>query len=81
VSGPAHKPPSKPEGPSTDASLSGSTLSREEISGTVIFAGDQKQGAHSPPPPGSEHLPVVDRQTYVIEGMFARGGIGRILRA
>jgi serine/threonine protein kinase len=24
---------------------------------------------------------VVDRQTYVIEGVFARGGIGRILRA
>lgn len=33
-----------------------------------------------PPPAALDHLPVVDRHRYVIEGELARGGVGRILR-
>ncbi|HVG61562.1 MAG TPA: protein kinase, partial [Hyalangium sp.] len=75
----AHKPPPTPEGDAPD--YSGHTLPTGEVAGTVISASDPKSGARPPPLPDAQHLPVVDKQTYVVEGVFARGGIGRILRA
>jgi serine/threonine protein kinase len=34
-----------------------------------------------PPTPATSRLPQIERDTYVIAGQFAQGGIGRILRA
>ena len=52
-----------------------------DLAGTLISGGDAKARTPAPTPQGAEHLPVVDKRTYVVEGTFARGGIGRILRA
>ncbi len=73
--------PPKPEGTAPEPGTSAETPPTVDLGGTLISGSDPKARSHSPAPPGTQHLPVVDKQTYVVEGVFARGGIGRILRA
>ena len=77
----ARNAPPKPEGPTPEPASARDTPPSVDLAGTFISSGDTPPRLPSPSPAGAQHLPVVDRQTYVIEGMFARGGIGRILRA
>ena len=54
-----------------------------DFDGNTLISGTGAAQPISPAPALSEArpLPVVERQAYAVEGTFARGGIGRILRA
>ncbi|WP_224249831.1 protein kinase domain-containing protein [Hyalangium gracile] len=73
--------PPSPEGAAPEPSASAETPPTVDLAGTLISGGDARARPKPPPLPDAQHLPVVDKQTYVVEGVFARGGIGRILRA
>jgi WD40 repeat protein/serine/threonine protein kinase len=80
MSDPGRDAPPQPEGTAPEPNPSAETPSTMDLAGTLI-SGGEKARPQSAPLPGTQHLPVVDKQTYVVEGVFARGGIGRILRA